>query len=73
MGTEREGQGMSDFATWLREWNDKSAMEGSGQHDIVLLAAQQHEALVRLRQRRPDLFYGVSALRAAEEFRERYG
>ncbi len=62
-----------EFAEWLRKWNDVAAMKGSGQHDIVLLAAQQHEALVEAAN-----FTGWqkdkrdSALKAAEAFQEKY-
>lgn len=62
------------FATWLRKWMEAMNTPPASEEwvDLVILAAQQHEALefvafhdLKTLQRQ--------ALRAAEEFKKKYG
>ena len=65
---------MTDFGDWLRGWwrVGKLPYEQGIVRDLVNLAAQQHEALVKLKKRYPRTMTSGAALDNAEAFKEKY-
>ena len=70
---------MSDFAKWLRDrYGDSHNPMHDEEYDLANLCAQQHEDLLKIFREHGDFEPWVEdatfpALRAAEEFQEKYG